>query len=77
MLFSSRVIYATIFYILSMTIIFLTKPTMIFNEDNTIKNFGLGEYNSLYNLGTVSVILAILCFYIFAFIDYMYLPIQL
>jgi hypothetical protein len=73
MLFSSRVIYATIFYILSMIIIFLTKPSVIFTKDDTIKSFGLGEYNSLYCLGTISVILAIFCFYIFAFIDYIYI----
>lgn len=72
MLFSSRLIYTVIFYLLLMVIIFMQKPRIIFNEDNSLKNFGFGENQTLYSMGTFSIVIAIISFYIFALIDYIF-----
>lgn len=72
MIFSSRILYAILFYILLLTIIYLNKPSMVFNENGSFKSFGLNNDDTLYSIGTLSVILSIVSFYIFALIDYIF-----
>ncbi len=50
----------------------MQKPRIIFNEDNSLKNFGFGENQTLYSMGTFSIVIAIISFYIFALIDYIF-----
>jgi hypothetical protein len=52
-----------------MTIIFLKKPTMFFDENGEIKNFGLKKHETIYSIGVLTIVLAIICFYIFCVID--------
>ena len=66
---SSRIFYAIFLYILILTLIFLKKPKMFFEDDGEIKQFGLKKEQTIYSVGVFSIVLAIICFYIFCVID--------
>ncbi len=72
MIFSSRILYSIIFYILALILIYMYKPPFIFNSDDTLKSFGLNKNNTIYSFGTFTVVLAIATFYLFAVIDYIF-----
>jgi hypothetical protein len=50
----------------------MQKPTIIFNEDNSLKAFGFGKNETLYSMGSFAVLLAIISFYTFALIDFIF-----
>ena len=66
---SSRILYAILLYILLMTLIYTVKPKLIFNNDGTIKNYGVKNKDTIYSLGVISVVLAIVSFYFFCLVD--------
>ena len=66
---NSRIIYAVIFYILLVVLIVLAKPSVMFEKDGTIKQFGIGEDKTMFSLGVFSVVLAIVSYYIFCLVD--------
>lgn len=66
---NSRVIYAILFYILLLLLFVSIKPTLIFNQDGSLKTFGLEDEETLFSLGIFTVIIAILSFYTFCLID--------
>ena len=66
---SGRIFYAIFLYILILTLIFLKKPKMFFEDDGEIKQFGLKKEQTIYSVGVFSIVLAIICFYIFCVID--------
>ncbi len=66
---SSRIFYAIFLYVLIMTLIFLKKPKMLFEENGDIKSFGLKKNETMYSVGVFTVVLSILCFYLFCVID--------
>lgn len=68
-LLNQRTIYTTLFYILFLVLIVVSKPSFAFDERGRIKPFGVGYENTIISLGVVVVALAILSFYIFACID--------
>lgn len=75
MIISARILYAIIFYILALVIIYLNKPLLIFNLDGSVRPFGLNNKNlneTTFALGTFTVIISLFSFYFFAFIDYIF-----
>lgn len=66
---SSRIVYSILFYVLTMILIIISKPRLIFEIDGSIKQFGVGYDKTMFSLGVFSVVLAILSFYIFCIID--------
>lgn len=64
-----RTIYATLFYILVVVLIIVSKPEFAFDSNNNIRAFGIGPNKSIVSLGVVSCVLAILSFYAFTLID--------
>ena len=42
---------------------------MFFEENGVIKNFGLKKDETMYSVGVFTVVLAIICFYLFCVID--------
>lgn len=64
-----------------MTLIFMKKPKLIFTSDGQIRSFGVTSSNNenslekedgnktIYSLGVITVVLAIVCFYILCIID--------
>ena len=57
---------------LKMKLIFLGniyKPKIIFNDNGSIKSYGMKQNQTMYSLGVVSVIISIVSFYFFCIID--------
>jgi hypothetical protein len=52
-----------------MVLIIQWKPSVIFDSDGNVKNYGTERGDTIFSLGVVSVVLAIMSFYFFAFID--------
>jgi hypothetical protein len=52
-----------------MTLIFLKKPTLLFDEQGEIKSFGIKKEETIYSVGVLTVVLAIVSFYLFCVID--------
>ena len=66
---SGRVIYSILFYVLLMILISVSKPSIMYDEYGSLKEFGIGEDKTMFSLGVVTVVIAILSFYIFCIID--------
>lgn len=66
---NTRIIYSILFYVLLIVLIILAKPSIIFEMDGSIKTFGIGEEKTMFSMGVLTVILAILSFYVFCMID--------
>ena len=66
---SPRVIYAVLFYVLLIVLISLSKPSIMFDDSGALKPFGIGEDKTMFSLGVFTVVLAVLSFYTFCFID--------
>lgn len=67
---AARVVYSILFYALSMALIVVSRPQLVFDErtGNPLP-FGVGEGKTLFSLGVITVGLALLAFYLFALID--------
>jgi len=65
----SRIFYAIFLYVLILTIVFIKKPLLLFHPNGEIKQFGLHKNESIYSVGVLSIVLAIVSFYIFCIID--------
>ncbi len=66
---NTRIIYSILFYILLIVLIIISRPSIMFEEDGSIKDFGIGDDKTMFSLGVFTVVLAILSFYIFCMID--------
>ena len=66
---NARVVYSIMFYLLSISLIILTRPSVMFDRNGNIKPFGLGAHKTAFSFGVFAVVLAISCFYVFALID--------
>jgi hypothetical protein len=66
---STRVVYSVLFYSLTQLLLVTAKPSVIFERNGDIKPFGVGSHKTMFSYGVFSVVLAILCFYVFALID--------
>ena len=53
---SSRIIYSILLYVLIMSLIYVVKPKIIFNDNGSIKSYGIQKNQTMYSLGVVSVI---------------------
>ena len=69
MKFNPRLLYAIVFFVLLIALIFTAKPTLIFNPDGSLKPYGIGEEKTMFSFGVFTVVLAILSFYFFCVID--------
>lgn len=69
---NKRLFMSSSFFVLAMLLVGTTRPSFLFNNDGTIKEFGLEQNQTIYSLGVLVVTLCILIFYIFSMIDLMY-----
>lgn len=68
-IFTARVIYASLLYVLTIGLLLMMKPSMILEKDGRLKPFGVGDNCTLTSLGVAVCVLAIACMYTFALID--------
>ena len=57
-----------IIYLLIMGLLVFYKPTIMFHTDGSVKDTGLGEGNSIYSFPIISILIAILIYFINVFI---------
>jgi hypothetical protein len=67
-----RLLYSITFYLLLMTVVIMAKPNMLFDQDGKIRGYGVSRGETVFSFGVVSIVLAILCFYLFAIIDFLF-----
>lgn len=67
-----RLIYSIVFYLLVMAVVLLSKPAMMFDEKGEVRSYGVGNSNTVFSLGVMSIVMAILCYYLFAMIDFIF-----
>ena len=70
MFFKSRISYSIVVFIMSMILVFLTKPSIAFDRNGDLKTFGVSHKNdTISSVGVMTVTLAIVVFYLFCMID--------
>jgi hypothetical protein len=73
MIVKPRLVYSILFYVLIMILIFVSKPSLMFEKnkvtDTMLKPFGVGRDKTLFSFGVFAVVVAILSFYLFCSID--------
>ena len=69
MRFNTRLLYAIVFFVLLIALVFTAKPSLVFNPDGSLKPYGIGEEKTMFSFGVFTVVLAILSFYFFCIID--------
>jgi hypothetical protein len=61
------------FYVLVVILIFIAKPSLMFDRQQQFKNFGIGgSEKTLFSFGVLVSIVALVSFYLFAVIDLMF-----
>lgn len=71
----ARVVYSTLFFVLTMALILVARPRTLFKPDGSAKEFGTGGHDqgrTVFPLGVVVVLVAVLSLYTFAMIDLVY-----
>lgn len=69
-LLNHRTTYSILFYILSVILVMLAKPPIMFDAYGNIKQFGVGTDNhTIISLGVVNGVIAIFSFYVFTIVD--------
>ena len=66
---NSRIIYSIIVFILFMLLITINKPSIMFDKNGNIKNFGIENDETIYSVGVFTIVFSVLIFYIFSLID--------
>jgi hypothetical protein len=66
---TNRIVYSVLFFILSMILVNLLKPTVMFNSDETLKSFGINKNETVFSLGVFTTLSSIVSFYCFCMID--------
>lgn len=69
MLFNKRTIYALLFYVLVVTLIVVSKPSLMFSHTGSVKPFGVGDEKTILSLGIFCSVMAIMCSYVFTLVD--------
>lgn len=71
--YTARVIYSILFFVLASVLLVLAKPRFLFDlETGEPKPFGLGPGRTLFSMGVIVLVLAVLVFYTFGLIDMVY-----
>ena len=70
----ARVIYSTLFFVLTMLLIIVARPKGLFEPSGRAKEFGTGgggdqQGRTVFPIGVVVVLVAVLSLYTFAMID--------
>lgn len=66
---NTRLLYSIVFFILLITLVYMSKLSVIFDKDGKLRQFGIGDNKTMFSFGVFTVVLAILSFYFFCVID--------
>ena len=67
----ARVIYSSLFFVLTMLLLLVARPRALFEPDGRAREFGTGgvDGRTVFPVGVVVVLAAVLSMYTFAMID--------
>lgn len=65
-----RIIYSILFFIAIMIILIVSKPSMFYDRQGKLRDFGMYGQNTVFSFGLVTVVVAISVFYMFCIIDF-------
>ena len=68
---NTRLIYSSSFFLLVFVLVVVSKPDFVFDKQGRLKELGTGPSpeKTMLPLGIVTLMLAIVCFYVFCFMD--------
>lgn len=66
---NQRVIYSIMFYALIVSLLFVAKPTLMFDRAGNFKSFGIGGSKTVFSFGIFVTVTAMVSFYMFTIID--------
>jgi hypothetical protein len=66
---NGRILYSVTFFILLMILVYVSKPGIMFKNNDTVKSFGCSKIDTIFSLGVFTTVSSILSFYIFCLID--------
>jgi len=66
------VFFSSVMFVVCMYIIYMYKPEFLFDPEGDLKPFGVHESETIYSLGVISCVLAVLLFYMVSLKDLMY-----
>ncbi len=66
---NTRLLYASVFFVLLVLLIYTSKPSLVFDNDGNVRPFGIGDDKTMFSFGVFTVLFAILSFYFFCIID--------
>ena len=70
--YPARVLYSSVFFVLIMCLVFVSKPRLLFEKDGEVRAFGVGEGRTMLSLAVVTVVAAVLSMFTFSLIDLVY-----
>jgi hypothetical protein len=68
----ARVVYSCLFFVLTVALIIVARPAALFGADGRPLPLGSGPGRTMFPLGVVIAVVAILTLYLFAMIDVVY-----
>jgi hypothetical protein len=71
-MYPARVIYSIAFFVLIMILLTISKPSAVFAPDGSVRPFGVGQDGTVFPLGVVTVVVAVMAMYTFSMIDLLY-----
>jgi hypothetical protein len=72
LLVNRRIMYSAMFFTLAMLIVLISRPIPVFDEHGAPQRFGLGPHKTPFALGVVTVLIAVISFYVFMLIDILF-----
>lgn len=66
---NTRIVYSIVFYVLVMTLIVVSRPSVVFEKDGSLRPYGVGMDKTMFSFGVFAVVMAVLSFYMFCVID--------
>ncbi len=66
---NTRLLYASVFFVLLILLIFTSKPSLIFDNKGSLRQFGIGDEKTMFSFGVFTVLFAVVSFYFFCVID--------
>jgi hypothetical protein len=67
-LLNERVVYGSLLFLAVMGLVFVSRPAAVFQDDHP-RRFGLRGDATIYSLGVVTCVTAILAYFCFAYLD--------
>jgi hypothetical protein len=71
-MYPARVLYSAFFFVLVMCLVYVAKPSAVFDDAGRPRPFGVGDNGTMVPLGVVTVVAAVLGMYLFSLVDLVY-----